>query len=185
MIGKININKKNGNNIAQCELVRDSNNNLLLTHKSNILKIFTEVEKTENGYIDVVDIDIDHFTTPKEREYKARYMKSILTVRFEMGYYSGQWAENEYLFVETAQNEIDYITGYIKNHYPSCKFEYNPSDYEPYAEDYDDCILTVDEYEAIINNDKPVTDDNYLIVDAIASDMCDTLINYLTKKVIE
>ena len=114
---------------------------------------------------------------------KKEMLNNLLTVQFEMGFQSGRWATDEYIFVDIAQDEIDYITGdWIKKRFPSFKYEYEPSEFEPYKEDYNDYILTKEEFEDIVNGNIFVNDENYLIVDAIASDIFESLKAFVFKQ---
>lgn len=122
----------------------------------------------------------------RNRTKKKEMLKDLLTVEFEMGHQSGRWATDEYIFTDVAQNEIDFMTGkWIEKRFPSFKYEYEPSDFEPYAEeDYNGCVLTKEELQDIINANTFVDDENYLIVDAIASDILESLKAFVFKEIL-
>lgn len=56
---KIKINDKLGKKIAECELYHEDIGLFYTKNKSNIAGIYGEIEQTEQGFIDVIDIDIE------------------------------------------------------------------------------------------------------------------------------
>ena len=56
----IRINDKNGNNIAECDLYHHDIRIWYANSKSNISSICGDIIQTEQGFDDVIDIDIDN-----------------------------------------------------------------------------------------------------------------------------
>lgn len=59
MVQKVRINDKKGNFIAEIELATDEYNNIYCVASKNIANKFVETEQTEQGFIEVLDVDID------------------------------------------------------------------------------------------------------------------------------
>ena len=83
---KIRVNNKDGKNVAECILFRDEYNNLLLTHSSNCLNVYANMEQGDYGFEEVIDIDVDNLISPK----KMQMIKSL----------AGAWATFETLRTE-------------------------------------------------------------------------------------
>ena len=79
----IKINNKYGEEIAECSLFRDEYNNLLLTHSSNCINVYSDMEQGDYGFEEVIDIDVDNLISPK----KMQMIKSL----------AGAWATFETL----------------------------------------------------------------------------------------
>lgn len=56
----IRINDKNGNNIAECELIQHDIGIWNTQYKKNIKKIYVDIAQNERGFTDVLDIDIEN-----------------------------------------------------------------------------------------------------------------------------
>lgn len=63
---KIRINDKNGNNIAECELSHHDIGIWYTISKSNIENVYGDIEQGEQGFVDVIDIDVDNLISPKK-----------------------------------------------------------------------------------------------------------------------
>lgn len=59
MIQKVRINDKKGNFLAEIELGKDEYNNIYCIASKNIKNKFTETEQTKQGFIEVLDVDIN------------------------------------------------------------------------------------------------------------------------------
>lgn len=62
---RIRINNKDGINIAECELWKDEYDNTFLKSSANIKKVYSNLEQGENGFEEVIDIDVINLISPK------------------------------------------------------------------------------------------------------------------------
>lgn len=72
----IRINDKNGNNIAECDLLHHDIGIWYTNQKSNISNVYGDIIQTEKGFDDVIDIDIDNIISPKQTDKDTNSVKN-------------------------------------------------------------------------------------------------------------
>lgn len=73
----IRINDKNGNNIAECDLSHHDIGIWYTNQKSNISNVYGDIIQTEKGFDDVIDIDIDNITPPKQIDEETKLLMKL------------------------------------------------------------------------------------------------------------
>lgn len=73
----IRINDKNGNNIAECDLYHHDIGIWNANSKSNISNIYGDIIQTEQGFDDVIDIDIDNIMPQKQIDEETKLLMKL------------------------------------------------------------------------------------------------------------
>lgn len=153
---KIRVNNRDGKNVAECILFRDEYNNLLLTHSSNCLNVYADMEQGDYGFEEVIDIDVGNLISPK-------YKSMLISLGAEWSKFETLRSEFDLSTHDDDQYSIDilnvpHIYGYISD-----------DDYNKYTEklanflQYDGDYYNNDEYtyeelDDFIRNLNPIYD---------------------------
>lgn len=101
--------------------------------------------------------------------------KKILSIRFEMGYQSGRWSENEYIQDEIAITEFNYITSICDEE--NFLYEINWNFIEETADEYCEEKISIKD---II--DVNINESNFWQFDTLACDIEEQVIKHLQKQ---
>lgn len=171
MIQKVKINYK-GSKIAELEFGTDDNGNHCKLASENVENQFVDWEQTNQGFIEVLEIDIKK--SPSEL-----VLADIQYVYKEIGYIEGFFDADEYGREKGIAEALGNIFS-VANKYNNFKYVYNQEEWDKNDNTYDDIDFSESDFYDI-----NITDENHPKASYVADDFATELIAYLKKQLME